>query len=972
MDTAAFFDRVLPSEGIIVTAIKKPLITGEGCWFDHHIHDSVRTAAAFATSQNSKGEEVFYARASFREKLPRNGMKGPDGDKIPHSGVRSKQNVLLVRALAIDLDVGAAAGRYPTQHDALKGIVPLLNGTGLPKPMIVNSGRGVHIYWTFGEDIPGHVVAPVAEGLATAAKRFGVRYDTSITGNLCALLRPAGCLWRKEDPPRLVSVLRDAPDVPFAQLQTFLAPFITHQTALADDDDEWRLGDNEFPPVAMEEIEKHCNAVKALVADPTDVPEPLWRAVLGLAKHCVGGVEWAHAWSSGDPRYTEHETSTKLERWSSGPPTCETLARHGGDCAGCTHKVKSPITLGYMEHAPSVPLVIADEPEDATPTQSWKHMGLSELPWFPSAYQWNGGMLRRIEKNSDGVNNYAEVSDVWWYPYARYRTEAGTAALRCCVVGRKHRWRDFQFDIAILADPRKFKAELYSREIMMTEQAHRYVVDCINALANLEHETDTISSFGWNDDGFVLGPNLITKKGVQPVLLGSKIPTRYHDSFGMQAGTAERWTELVNHIYNRPGAEAYQFLICAAFGSPLVQLAAADMWHGIPIALTGASGLGKTTTCLVACSAFGPPNGFKLSANDAGTSVNALIQLFAIMRNLPLVLDEVQGMRGTDLPSLLYALSNGHPKNTLTATRQFRDDGLGWNMLSFVTSNDSIHALLSANHRAKAEATQVRCFEIPLPRDYNQRVFSDINAKDLIDNQLLGQQYGVVGRKFLTLVDSSRDRIAAALMKKRAQYNPTTQEESKERFYFDTIATALVGGSIAKALGIIDFDLSKVEQWALKHVETLRSTRADMLPGFYDEMATILSVLAARTVRTRKFLRSATDTTVEHVDLTGVRDPIARYASEDNVVIVSAAGLRKICENENIVWSAFIAEAQQRGCLRPDVWAGGVNGMVNLFKGTDTSLRTLRTKCYIINLDALGQHAKHVTDNIVNIDREAG
>jgi hypothetical protein len=81
-----------------------------------------------------------------------------------------------------------------------------------------------------------------------------------------------------------------------------------------------------------------------------DVPEPFWRAAIGIAKFTVEGAEAAHMLSDGYDGYDFDETQAKFDNWTTGPSTCAEFSKHTKACASCPHngKIKSPAVLGYM------------------------------------------------------------------------------------------------------------------------------------------------------------------------------------------------------------------------------------------------------------------------------------------------------------------------------------------------------------------------------------------------------------------------------------------------------------------------------------------------------------------------------------------------------------------------------------------------------------------------------------------------
>lgn len=956
MDTFGFLTKILPRTGLYVLATRP----GDGpevkSGFDHTIYKTIRAMADAAVSMDAKGRAVYFARSSFNKELPRNGVKHPDGTK--EKGVCQKANVLLSRSMAIDLDVGPKK-EYASAKDAVSALVFVCKQLSLPAPMLVSSGRGVHAYWVYSQDVSDAEAQAICGALSTAAKRYNLHVDPSITGNLAALLRPVGTHWRK-DGEREVRLLRDAPESEFGALWSTLKPFAQAAPISNAMLGEWSTGERTYPPSSMTRIAAHCQALKTAVSS-VGIEEPLWRVIVGLAKHSIEGAAWAHAWSRPDPRYSEAHTQTKYDLWEGKPTLCATIESQGGKCDGCAYrgKIKSPIHLGYDETPAPTPEFA---PVTSAPTAiriDAAKKDSDDIPFWCNRYSWNGEDLMGATKNADGLPIHQAFTKRWFYPYARTRLDSGAMALRMCSRSSRGKWDDFTLPTSALAEDAALWKTLAEHEIIVANKAgqsmaKQYIVDMMRSIERHEDETDTIQSFGWYNEGFIVGSSVIYADRESPVILGNRVPENLTGAMQVK-GTTEDWARLVDEAYNRPGAEPYQFMILSGFASPLVQLAEADLWHGLPIALTGESGLGKTTTCLVAASIYGCPKDFLISAHEMGTTLNALIARVAVMRNLPLILDELHSMKGADLPMLLYALSNGRPKSALRADRSFRSEGENWNLISFVTSNENLLAKLGDHDRVKTEATQIRIFEIALPNGFNDKVFKGFNAKDVLEHQLLANHYGMAGRDYLRYVCSHRTRIAKSIQTQRAKFAPNSMEQTKERFHYDAIATVKIAGKIAKGLGLVNFDLDAIEAWALNNVQVMRSYRTDNKSDFASDLQTLLSELVVRTVQTKTFPKSkpARGQPVEHIEWRGKGVPIARQPTDSNVIIVTRPGLRELCRDAKIPTQEFLAWCDKQALLVSSSWANVSDDRIYLFRGTDLTNAAAQQRCYIFNLDAL-------------------
>ena len=66
----------------------------------------------------------------------------------------------------------------------------------------------------------------------------------------------------------------------------------------------------------------------------------------------------------------------------------------------------------------------------------------------------------------------------------------------------------------------------------------------------------------------------------------------------------------------------------------------------------------------------------------------------------------------------------------------------------------------------------MRCFEIMLADDFNTKVFGGADAKEQIED-ILRENYGVVGREYLRFVQRNKRSISERLQKMRAKAQPS-------------------------------------------------------------------------------------------------------------------------------------------------------------------------------------------------------
>jgi hypothetical protein len=653
----------------------------------------------------------------------------------------------------------------------------------------------------------------------------------------------------------------------------------------------------EFPPSSADRIIQFCPTLAHCAEEKGNITEPLWRAMLGVVKYTTEGKQRAHEWSAGHPEYDEAETESKIDRWVKGPTTCDHFRGTSGNrCGGCVRTCTSPIQLGYVEEAPAPAAPVAAAPENASlasPEQS------EQIPHWPRGYMWDGQRMLRAVKDSEGQVNWIPFCETLFYPTIRLRNEDETWSLHCISIKRDGKQAEFLLPTQLLGEPNKLAAHLAAQEIVITGvkgKTHMvdYNADYMAQLQRLGKEQLTYAKCGWadKDRSFVLGAKRITATTEDTILPGELIKSAGWNTDLGYSGTRERWIELVNSVYNRPGAEPFQFVIAAAFAAPLVEIADIDNWHGIPIALTGEGGTGKTTASLVGCSIYGRRGEFLRSCTEQGATFNAMIARVGIARNLPMVFDEVTKRDVDDVAAFLYSLSNGRPKDRLTAGGILINQGLNWKTISFVTSNDNITEFLSSTkNRNVSEATQVRCFEIPVASSILD-IWNDINALDIIEHKLK-EEHGVVGREWLRYVIKNRVELRDEIRNMRAQFSNDAAEGTKERYYRDLVVTVIVALRHTVKLGLVQFDEQTLYDWAVSHIKSLRRSRTSRQYTPEEIISHFLADLQGRVLVTQYFRDGRVLAESPTEPLRGA--PLARLATKDNAFVVTTKAVNDWC-----------------------------------------------------------------------------
>ena len=134
-------------------------------------YDSVDHLIDAANDLDNKGYDVYFALATFNE------------DKS-----RKVDNIKHLKSFFLDLDCGPSKD-FATQKDALLELKHFCKKFSLPKPTLINSGRGVHVYWVLSKPIPIDDWLPVASRLKQLCTENNFLADPAVTADAARVLR---------------------------------------------------------------------------------------------------------------------------------------------------------------------------------------------------------------------------------------------------------------------------------------------------------------------------------------------------------------------------------------------------------------------------------------------------------------------------------------------------------------------------------------------------------------------------------------------------------------------------------------------------------------------------------------------------------------------------------------------------------------------------------------------------------------
>ena len=814
MEAEVFLDKVTGNEGYYCLFAVK-LGQNDRPQTFHTTYDSLLQEAR---KLDARGYSPYFALATFEE-----------------SGSRVADNVKQLKSFFMDIDCGEGRD-YPTKKEGLQALQRFCKKVELPRPLLVDSGRGVHCYWPLSEAVSRDDWKPVADHLKQLCKNHGFTIDPSVTADAARVLRIPTTHNHKTEPPSPVEFYSEHVPEPvsldaFAKLigadQIPVPQKIESQPATAMM--EALMGNKQHKFKDIITRESSCAQLVDIVVNQDGCSEPIWRAGLSIAKFCSDGKKAAHVMSKNHPEYSPEQTQDKFDKIK-GPYLCSHFDEFKPDvCTQCPHwgKIKSPISLGssVREATPEdniVEVPALDLPN--TPTTTYV------IPTYPKPYfrgANNGGVYIRTS------NDEGEPDEELIYHNDIYIVNRIVDVdLGEVVVIRLHLpqdgVREFTVPLTAITSREEFRKQMSMQGVAVTkmDKLMTYMTTWINELQATTKADKARIQFGWTDDNhdaFVVGNQEISRNGVK-----SNPPSQA--TAGLMSafkpkGSLEQWKDMAN-FYNRDGFELHQYMVATSFGSPLMSL--------MPVACSGFhvhskdSGLGKTTAMYVGASVWGNPKQLVVDAKDTRNSVMLRGEVY---KNLPLYIDELTNGKGEQLSDLVYQLTSGKQRNRMSGNSNTeRTRGEPWSLLSVSTGNTSVIERISTFKNApKAEAARML-------ETRAVKLFDASKTKHLTDAFATRAEntYGTAGVIYMQWVMDNIEEVQRLLIEVQQKLDKAAGLTAQDRFWSAGATASVTGMLIAKRIGLIDYDTEKFFKYVLKLLQENRATSNDLMSSTAD------------------------------------------------------------------------------------------------------------------------------------------
>ena len=912
METKTFLKNVLGSDGYYsVLAFND----------DRRIqkfYDSIDAVIHAANNLDTQKLNTFYGLATFK-----------DGTN------RKSENVRHLKSFFLDLDCGEGKD-YPNQTEAINALRGFVKTLSLPKPVMVSSGYGVHVYWILEDTVHPDEWTPVATQLKKMCVEYGLRADPAVTADTARVLRVPGTHNHKGDTPKQVKVLGIEPPtlVNFESFTDLLGGSVMPVPVKVDSAESAlrealrENSDFSFKNILKKSIKgTGCAQIKNMIQNKENISEPLWRAGLSIAKFCSDKDKAVDLISVGHEGYSKELTQEKVDLIK-GPYLCSSFYEHNPDlCTDCPNfgNIKSPITLGKeIKKAPTDP----------------------ERPQYPEPYfrGANGGVYIRF-RNADGDPEDKLIYHNDLYVVKRiHDVELGEA-----IVMRLHLPRDgvreFTIPLTSVTSKEELRKQLSMQGIAVTrmDELMQYTTTWVNQLQLTDKADEARRQFGWTDDnleGFILGNEEIRKDSIE--FNPPSTPTAGLFPSFEPRGTLEDWKETIN-FYNRDGFELHQFVVGTSFGSPLMAMSPINC-AGLHI-YSKESGVGKTTAMAAGISVWGNPDDLIIHERD---TFNTKMNRGEVYHNLPLYMDELTNTSGKELSNLAYQLTGGRQRGRMSASSNTeRHRGDSWRLLAVTTGNTSMVERISIiKAMPKAEAQRIMECRV-------SRIHFETKEETDVFSACLQNNYGHAGKIYVQHIMNNLDEVKKLLSDVQARVDAKAGLTAENRYWSILVASTITGLMLAKRVGLVDYDIKKVFAWAVEKLKENKRQVEDMSVAveetlndyIHEHWSNVLWIKSTDDLRKQE--DGVTELIIPESQARGKL--VARYETDLKRAYLIVKPLKTWCGEQQINYNSFIYDLTNK--------MGATKTKMRLSRGTHMNLPptwVIQVDCSIENENKTG------------------
>lgn len=801
MELKRFLERVLPASGTqYFTTHKKP----QDAAMRQRKHDDVQSLLSEVQSRIQQRHDVYFATGTYKNQ-------------------RKKSDAEFRKCFFVDLDIGSGDDKYTSKKEAALALVQYCNKSFLTPSIIMDSGHGIHAYWTLDKPITYARWLPIAEALKKTFIDAGVKIDHGVSADGARVMRVLGSTNFKTDTPAPTNLIHNGKDYTLEQVSAALAVPAQPSIGIAIDNDDLSggVGSIEGKKWYAKGVMEKCPMYKdALDTGGAGLSNALWSNQIHALAYCEDGEDYVHEISKGHDEYAHHETQrmwdqkiiAKEGNSDLGPTTCNTFSKESPHCQDCEF-------FGII----NTPINLSDDRDFTMP----KGFGQTDAGIYR--------IYKAKEKDEDG--NVVYVHDL----ITSFRTknmkvvkdEELGLIFNCDVINKKGQTRPLKLPYSCMGDNRMFIDTLGTADAIVDadnlKHFGKFMSSWATVIANSKGVVNSRAALGWGNKGqFNLVETVYFADNVERKNLNISANKEVASIF-TPVGGAEPWIKIANKF-----AEQRRYASVAAIltslASPLLHFLQDS--SAIVSFVSSESGTGKTTALQAAQAVWGDP---RRGMNQLDDTQNSIFNKLGYLNSLPAYWDEV---RVKDDPAkfmkTMFQLTGGREKQRLSSDVKQRKVNT-WETILVIASNESMadHAKVA---EPSSEAGRVRVFEIEMPL-LETAVDDEFNKLRLE----LNRNYGAVGKIYAKYLANNYDALADIVPK---TYNVFSKgsTSSSERFWISAVTVLMVAAQIANKLGLMKVNATEFKGWLLAQLDEQREdvkatyqTRKEQAPDIVSE-----------------------------------------------------------------------------------------------------------------------------------------
>jgi len=898
MSTTDLLNNVLPSEGwYCIVGLKK------GDMPKQQFVESIGEVDALVQELLTANMDVYFGCAKFLG-----------------SESRAQKNATYFKSFWLDIDCGVGKP-YADHAEGNTALDIFCTANTLPRPTLVNSGRGLHAYWPLTSTINRLQWQVVANKLKQLCEQQSFEIDPSVPADSARILRvPETFNFKDINNPLGVKVLHLGEPTEYELLRQIIgaaeapkeepAPFIsTRPSALT-----LALAGNRvsvFKTIMIKTAAgEGCAQLAHIVMNQEGLDEPLWRAGLSIANVCedrdIAITNISNEHNEYNPAYAD-----KKARDTKGPYTCATFEKlRAGGCDGCAHKgkIKSPVVLGHdiaraEEEGDGDEGYEERDEDDPVATTSGGISASYPWPFFRGKV---GGVYKEVKDDTPTL--------VYEHDLIVTKRLVDPNSGECALVRRflpQDGWKEFSLPLVSLTSKEELRKAASLHGIVAMPKAWdnimAYMVASVKELQVVKSAEKMRTQFGWadNDTKFILGDKEISQRGV--VYSPPSVTTMSLAPFMEPKGDFHEWKSVFD-TYALQGFEPHAFATLSAFGAPLLKFL--DLKGCLINLVNNTSGTGKSTILRMSSSVYGHPEEQLLNWKD---TYNSIVNRFGVMNNLMVGIDELTKMSADLFSDLAYSMSQGRGKNRMKqSANEERINTTKWATIFLATSNASFYdKLMTLKNTPDGEMMRMLEYRIDLTNNLNKAKADSVFSK-------LHTNYGHAMAVYMAYVVENLPAVIETIKRVQNKIDKDVGMDSRDRFWSGTAACNIAGGIIAQNLNLHSYDMKRIYGWA---IPMLTGMKRDVGGGASINYSEIIGDFITQHISNILIVDAKSDlrTNLYRAPLMEPRgELLIRYEPDTKQLSIVRKAFRKFCSENQITYNDVLTELKTANVLLGD------------------------------------------------------